>query len=309
MSQETVTTKSALESLCSFYEDCGIDWLTEEQPQDQITAYQQQLEQKAQLSAPSVQDAAPQKQFQPTAGISAQAQSASLMGGATESADVMATPEAVKQAVELAEGANTLDDLKKAIEGFEGLAIKHTASRMVFASGNPQAPLMVIGEAPGGDEDRQGEVFVGEAGHLLDKMLAAISCSRQPKDSEISAYLSNVINWRPPGNRTPTPQEIEISLPFIERHIQLAEPKVIFLLGNVAAQNLLGRQDGISKLRGQWMEWEPKTIKKVDGFSPIPVLASYHPAFLLKNSMQKRKSWQDLLSLKERLKTTAKQDG
>ncbi len=163
---------------------------------------------------------------------------------------------------------------------------------MVFADGNPQAKVMLVGEAPGADEDRAGKPFVGVNGQLLDRMLASIGLSR-----EENVYISNLINWRPPGNRSPSDAEVALSLPFIQRHIELANPAILVLSGGVAAKALLQTSQGITRLRGKWMEY------KSDGMAaPIPVLATFHPAYLLRSPAQKGLAWQDLLKLKERIK-------
>lgn len=198
----------------------------------------------------------------------------------------------------LAGAARTLDELRDAIAAFEGIALRRTAISMVFADGNPAARLMLIGEAPGADEDRAGKPFVGVSGQLLDRMLDCIGLSRRSDDPARAAYISNVINWRPPGNRTPTAAEIEVSLPFIERHIDLVRPKILLLCGGIAAQSLLGRAEGISRLRRTWHDYRPRS-----GDGPvIPALATYHPAYLLRTPSQKRAAWQDLLQVQERLR-------
>lgn len=189
---------------------------------------------------------------------------------------------------EQAASAKTLEELRAAIEAFEGCNLKRTASSTVFADGNPDAKIMLVGEAPGREEDLQGLPFVGRAGQLLDKMLAAINLDRE------SAYISNVLPWRPPGNRTPTPQETEICRPFIERHIELVNPDILVMLGGSSAKTLLKTGDGIMRLRGKWTDL--KINDRV--FPAIPTL---HPAFLLRQPIHKRLAWQDLISMKQRL--------
>lgn len=198
---------------------------------------------------------------------------------------VSGTPEAIAEAVHMAKEANTLDELKAAILKFEGLALKKTAMNMVFASGNPSASIMVIGDAPEAEDDRAGVPFCGEVGQLTDKMFAAIGLTRD------TIYLTNVLNWRPPGNRSPLAAEIEISLPFIRRHIELVKPKIIYLIGSVASKAILGSDHTIAKLRGKThtVQWE--------GFECL-ALVSYHPSFLLRSPLKKREAWDDLLSLK-----------
>lgn len=210
-------------------------------------------------------------------------------------APLMATSALRAEAVAQAATATNLQELAQIIRDFDGLAIRKTATNMVFADGNPKAHVMVIGEDPGAEEDMCGKPFVGPSGHLLDKMLAAIGLSRQAEDPAQSVYITNLLNWRPPGNRTPSQQEIDISLPFLERHVALVQPKLLFVMGGVASKSLLNNQEGIMKIRGQWAEY------RADGRLQIPALPSFHPSFLLRNPIQKKAAWVDLLSLKEKL--------
>ena len=209
--------------------------------------------------------------------------------------------DAYEEAVKCAKGASTLEELHKAIADFDGIAIKKTATNMVFSDGNPKASIMLIGEAPGADEDRVGKPFVGANGQLLDKIVGCIGLSREEENPENAVYLSNILNWRPPGNRTPSPAEIEVSLPFIERHIQLVQPKIVVLWGGVAAKALLGRTEGMSRLRKIWHDYSPQT----DGVGDLSIstLATYHPSYLLKTPQQKKAVWADMLMLQEKLKT------
>lgn len=202
------------------------------------------------------------------------------------------TIEARQDARELAASAKTLEELKAALEGFKGLALRRTATQIVFADGNPGARVMLVGEAPGADEDRIGRPFVGASGQLLDRMLASIGLSR-----EENVYISNVINWRPPGNRNPSDAEIAISLPFILRHIELVNPAVLIFAGGVAAKALTDSATGITKLRGKWLEHKSEGLEK-----PIPALPVFHPAYLLRSPQQKKLAWADLLKLKAKLK-------
>ena len=208
--------------------------------------------------------------------------------------------EARTESLKLAQAAQTLDALKQAIAEFDGIALKGTATNLVFCDGNPHAPIMLVGEAPGADEDRLGKPFVGVSGQLLDRILACIGLDRAEDDPMKSIYISNILNWRPPGNRTPTDSEIAVSLPFIERHIQLVKPKVLILSGGVSAKALLGSGDSISKLRGRFRSWSPQTTELHDGAPPIPVLATYHPSYLLRTPGQKRLVWADMLLLLEK---------
>jgi len=193
------------------------------------------------------------------------------------------------RARELASQAGSLDELRDIMAGFDGCNLKFTAKTMVFADGRPGAPLMLVGEAPGRDEDLEGLPFVGRSGQLLDRILAAIGVDRR------SAYIANVIPWRPPGNRTPTPHETEICRPFIERQIELAAPKVLMTLGGPSAKTLLNTPDGIMRLRGNW-----KVHTTAAGVA-IPTMPTLHPAYLLRNPAHKRLAWRDFLEAKLRL--------
>ncbi|MBO6719180.1 MAG: uracil-DNA glycosylase [Rhizobiaceae bacterium] len=189
----------------------------------------------------------------------------------------------------LAREAKTIEELYEALAGFDGCNLKVTAKNLVFADGNPQARIMLVGEAPGRDEDIQGLPFVGRSGQLLDRMLAAIGLDRT------SAYISNVIPWRPPGNRDPSPLETEICRPFIERHIELVAPKVLVTLGNPSTKLLLGTQTGIMRMRGKWAEHETA------GGAKIATMPTLHPAYLLRNPAHKKLAWRDFLEVKMRL--------
>jgi DNA polymerase len=196
--------------------------------------------------------------------------------------------EAAMAARTAAKGAQTLDDLRAILATFDGCALKATATQMVFADGNPSAKVMFVGEAPGRDEDLEGLPFVGRSGKLLDRMLAAIGLDRT------SVYIANIVPWRPPGNRTPTPQESAICLPFILRQIELADPDVLVCLGGPSAQTLLGIKEGITKTRGRWFTFNT-------GKRDIRAIATFHPAFLLRSPLQKRFAWRDFLSIKKAL--------
>jgi DNA polymerase len=195
---------------------------------------------------------------------------------------------ATVEAREAATSAPTLEALRAILEGFDGCPLKHTATRLVFSDGNPQARLMFVGEAPGRDEDIEGKPFVGRSGKLLDRMMAAIGLDRT------SAYIANVVPWRPPGNRTPTPQETAICLPFIRRQIELANPDILVCLGGPSAQTLLGTKDGITKARGRWGQYDT-------GTRTIPALATFHPAYLLRTPLGKRMAWRDFLAISKAL--------
>ncbi|MCE2509779.1 MAG: uracil-DNA glycosylase [Alphaproteobacteria bacterium] len=190
----------------------------------------------------------------------------------------------------LADAAKNLDELREALALYEGCPLKG-AARLVFADGNPQARVMLIGEAPGAEEDRQGLPFVGPSGKLLDRMLTAIGLDRG------SVYITNVLFWRPPGNRQPTPAEISSCLPFVERHIELVDPEILVLLGGPAAKTLMARNEGIMKLRGKWFEYESRGMSR-----PCPAIATFHPAYLLRSPIQKRTAWADFLAIQAKLR-------
>ena len=207
-------------------------------------------------------------------------------------ASFIGASEARTESLKRALAAQNLDELRNAIAGFDGLSLKHTATNMVFAAGNPSAPIMVLGDAPESEDDRTGHAFVGPSGQLLDKMLAAINLTR-----ENDVYIANILNWRPPGNRTPASAEIDVCLPFIERHIALVRPKLLVFAGEVAARALLGRSEPLSRLRGQWHDYVPQTPEMRQNAAPIPALALYHPTVLLRTPAQKRAAWADLLTV------------
>lgn len=189
--------------------------------------------------------------------------------------------------------ARTLNELREELARFEGCALRATAMNLVFADGNPASPVMFIGEAPGEDEDRQGKPFVGVSGKLFDQMLKAAGIERA------DIYISNILFWRPPGNRTPTDGEIASCLPFVERHIALIKPKVLVVMGGVAAKTLLRSREGITRLRGRWTSYVPSPESGLE--APLPCLPIYHPAYLLRQSSTKRQAWNDLLLLKKHL--------
>ncbi len=201
-------------------------------------------------------------------------------------------PPALTRAAALAAQAATLEELRAAIAGFEGSTLRETATSMVFADGEPGAPLMFIGEAPGADEDRLGKPFVGASGQLLDRMLASIGLARGP-----AAYITNILPYRPPGNRTPTDAEITLFLPFLLRHVALARPQRLVLLGATAARSILRTKDGITRLRGRW------TQVMIEEDLRLPALATLHPAYLLRTPIAKRDAWADLLLLRRTIDT------
>jgi DNA polymerase len=198
--------------------------------------------------------------------------------------------EPVQSARLLAAQAQTINQLAAMIAGFDACPLKRTATNTVFVDGNLAAPILIVGEAPGADEDRIGKPFVGRAGQLLDRMLTAIGLDRT------GVQITNVIYWRPPGNRKPTQAEIASCLPFVFRHIALSRPKVLVLAGGTAASTLLDVTDGITRLRGRWFDL---AVPGLD--APLPTLPMFHPAFLLRSPERKREAWRDLLALKMKL--------
>jgi uracil-DNA glycosylase family 4 len=200
-----------------------------------------------------------------------------------------APADAVAEARALAAAATDLAGLRDALARFDRCDLKQGARNLVFADGDPAAALMILGEAPGRDEDLQGKPFVGRAGQLLDRMLAAIGRDRHADDPARGVYITNVLPWRPPQNRDPKPEEIAMLRPFVDRHIALVDPAVLVLMGNHACAAMLGRR-GITRLRGQWAQAAGR-----------PALPMFHPAYLLRNPAAKREAWADLLALQARL--------
>jgi DNA polymerase len=205
---------------------------------------------------------------------------------------LVAVDEALASARALAAAAGDLEALKAALGRFDGCGLKATATTLVFADGNPESRVMLVGEAPGAEEDRRGKPFVGVSGQLLDRMLACIGLDRS------KAYITNVLFWRPPGNRTPTPAEIAACLPFVERHIALVRPTHLLLLGAMSAKTLLNTGEGILKLRGKWTKLQPAGLDYA-----VPTLPTLHPAFLLRQPAQKRQAWRDLVAFRAALDT------
>lgn len=204
--------------------------------------------------------------------------------------ELVSREEIAQSAREAAASASSLTELRDVLAAFEGCALKKTAKNLVFADGSPGGPLMIIGEAPGGEEDRQGVPFVGPAGKLLDLMLKSIGLDRD------QARVTNILPWRPPGNRSPTDAEIAACLPFVKRHIELVAPKILILVGGTAAKTLLEKTQGITRLRGHWYTYESAGLD-----TSIDTRAILHPAYLLRSPAQKRETWLDLLEIKHRL--------
>ena len=269
---------SVARELLDFYAAAGVDAAVGETPSDRLATAQ------ADVAAES----APAPARQPVATSRPPAP----MPGAPEPAPSPAAPDiAVMAARESARSAASLDELRAMLEKFEGCALRTTAKQLVFADGNPQSRVMFVGEAPGRDEDIEGLPFVGRSGKLLDLMMAAIGLDRT------GAYIANIIPWRPPGNRTPTPQESQICLPFIQRQIELVNPDILVCLGGPASQTLLGVKEGIKRTRGRWFNFHTGTRE-------IRAIASFHPAYLLRSPLEKRFAWRDFLAIKKALGET-----
>lgn len=209
---------------------------------------------------------------------------------ATEPSSPVTEPDNIGHAMEIAARCSSLAELKAALESFEGSQLKKNATNTVFADGNPESRILFVGEAPGRDEDRMGLPFVGRAGKLLDQMMAAIGLDRT------SAYIINVLPWRPPDNRNPEATEVAQCIPFLRRHIELAAPEILILLGAVSVRHVLGLAEGIMKYRGRWMEYRV-------GAKMIPVMPTLHPAYLLRQPAHKKLAWRDLQAVADRIET------
>ena len=225
----------------------------------------------------------------PGSAAVAQSMPAASRGTKTSAAEVDSQLQ-ISNAQHLAENAKTIEELRAAIEGFEGCALKKTATNLVLSDGPVDARLMLVGEAPGAEEDRQGVPFVGPSGQLLNAMLDSIGVSRE------QVLISNSVFWRPPGNRTPTTQETVVCRPFIERLIEIVHPDVLVCIGAPSVHNLLGQTQGISRLRGKWYTFQTPQMS-----APINATALFHPAYLLRTPIKKRDAWHDLLMIKHKL--------
>jgi len=268
------SARRVAESALAFWADAGVDTAYADAPVDRLAEGVERLKAKV---AP-----APRPLRAPTGPVGAPA------------VDVSA---AVAEARARAAEARNLEALAAAIAAFDGCGLKFEgAKQSVFSRGNPEAPLMIIGEGPGQEEDARGEPFVGKAGQLLDRMIAAAGL-------EGRVFITNTVFWRPPGNRTPSPAEQAICAPFLERAIQLVNPKMLLLAGGASAKSVLKREEGILSLRGRWFEWHGEA-----GGAPLPALPTLHPAFLLRQPAAKKKAWQDLLTLTERLDRPVRPD-
>ncbi len=271
---------NAVRELLAFYLDAGVDAAIGEEPVDHMAEMP-----PPQRAQPDSDASAPPATRKPASRALPPKQEASIAAPMA----APATPEvAIMAAREAARSAQSLEELRTLLAGFEGCTLRATATQLVFADGNPQSRVMFVGEAPGHEEDISGRPFVGRSGKLLDLMLQSIWLDRT------SAYIANVVPWRPPGNRTPTPQETAICLPFIRRQIELANPDILVCLGGPAMQTLLGIKDGITRTRGRWFPYDTGTRE-------IRALATFHPAFLLRSALQKRFAWRDFLAIKKAL--------
>ncbi len=263
-----------VQQLLAFYLEAGVDCALTDAPVNRLAEPDSVT--MASTAAPVLEVAPPVREIPPA------------MPAVSRSEIAPAPEAAIASARDAARTAPSLEALRALLEKFEGCALKHTATRLVFSDGNPLARIMFVGEAPGRDEDIEGLPFVGRSGKLLDRMIAAIGLDRS------KAYIANVIPWRPPGNRTPTPQETQICLPFIQRQIELVNPDVLVTLGNPSTQTLLSTREGIMKTRGKWFDYDT-------GTRIIRAMATFHPAYLLRSPSYKRMSWQDLRAIAKAL--------
>ncbi len=281
----------ALRDVLAFYRAAGVDAALGEFATDHLASEEAAPRDTADVSFASRTSRAPEVSDQERAARERPARPDAKDAATTPAPTAPPPPEAaIMAAREAARAAGSLDDLRRILDRFEGCALRVTAKTLVFADGNPQARVMFVGEAPGREEDLEGLPFVGRSGQLLDRMMAAIGLDRS------GAYIANIIPWRPPGNRTPTPQESQICLPFIRRQIELADPDILVCLGGPAAQTLLGVKDGILKTRGRWFPYDTGTRE-------IRAVATLHPAYLLRQPLQKRLAWRDFLALKKALES------
>jgi DNA polymerase len=274
-----------LRTILAFYRDAGIDEAIEDTPVDRY-----RLSAAQQNAAPAVRSTPPQAPARETPRQGPPQSARTPLAAPALLHVPLQSPAAVADARQAAASATDLDGLRDTIAAFEGCALKQTAKNIVFADGNPQAALMIVGEAPGADEDRLGKPFVGVSGQLLDRMFAAIGYDRS------NFYITNILPWRPPGNRSPTAAEIATCLPFVERHIALVKPKVLVFAGGVSAKALLNTADGIMRMRGRWFDYRPDAQT-----APIAAMPTFHPAYLLRSPAQKREAWRDLLAIRQRL--------
>jgi uracil-DNA glycosylase len=281
--------------LIAFYLDAGVDALVGEEPVDRFADELQPRPAPTPTTSgnEAARVAASAEEFR-SEGAAAAARlrrsdpQASADGKTLAQAAPPAPEAAIMAARAAAKSAQSLDALRALLDTFAGCTLRATATQLVFADGNPQGRVMFVGEAPGRDEDIAGLPFVGRSGKLLDLMMQAVGLDRT------QVYVANIVPWRPPGNRTPTPQESAICLPFVHRQIELADPDILVCLGQPSTQTLLGTKEGITRTRGRWFKFHT-------GSREIRAMATYHPAFLLRSPLQKRLAWRDFLALKKAL--------
>jgi uracil-DNA glycosylase family 4 len=281
-------SRDDLAALVQWYVDMGVDMALDEAPHDRFA--EGVAAEAARATARSA--AGDEPVGTPLRQAPAAFKPASTRAPGIDPAS-LGTDETARSARELAAACTSLDELRAALEQFDGCGLKRTASKLVFADGNPGARFMLIGEAPGGDEDKQGLPFVGKAGQLLDRMLAAIGLDRT------KVYIANVVPWRPPGNRAPTPQETIVCLPFLLRQIALVDPDVLLCLGNASTQSLLGLKEGIMRTRGRWYDFNLDA--GAAGAKVVKSFATLHPEYLLRSPGAKRLAWRDLREVKKLL--------
>jgi DNA polymerase len=272
--------------LLAFYRDAGVDALLGDEAIDRFADEFDRPAPKAAASSPV--EAFPGEQAPLSPSLARKGGGGSISAPAVIAAAPPSAEAAVMSARAAAKGAESLEALRALLQTFEGCMLRTTATQLVFADGNPKGRVMFVGEAPGRDEDIAGLPFVGRSGKLLDLMMQAIGLDRT------QAYIANIVPWRPPGNRTPTPHESAICLPFLLRQIELADPDILVCLGQPSTQTLLGTREGITRTRGRWFKFDT-------GRREIRALPTYHPAFLLRSPLQKRLAWRDFLALKKAL--------
>ncbi len=269
-----------IEEVLRWHIEAGVDLAVDETAQDHFAEA---------AAAASAVKALKKQDFGPEQDTSAVLPTRSSLARPSLAASAVASPdEAMLGAREIAASATTLLELRALMEKFDGCALKATATRLVFGDGDPQAKLMLVGEGPGREEDMQGLPFIGPAGQLLDKMLGSIQIARR------EVYISNIVPWRPPGNRTPSLTETSICRPFIQRQIELVNPDILICLGGPASQVLLEQKVGIKTIRGRWLEYRL-------GERAIKAMPTFHPAFLLRDPLQKRYAWRDLQAIRAAL--------
>lgn len=328
MSEVPVANAAEIEAYLEFLSAVGVDCALEDEPVDRFEQTQKQQTKQAQARhAPQQSSSQPYSgaipaQAQPKNlsispaemarnmrenGVSADAKQAAQKilerqrspkeanisappGSAGNGSAVVPDAETVGSARSAASSAKSLEDLRNILSGFDGCNLRLTAKNLVFGDGNPNARIMFIGEAPGREEDIQGVPFVGRSGHMLDRMLNAVKLDRS------NVYIANVVPWRPPGNRTPTPHETEICRPFIQQQIELIDPELVVFLGAASAKTLSGARDGIRKLRGRWLTYTGLQKQR-------RAIATYHPAYLLRSPAEKRYAWRDMLKIRRELET------